>query len=169
MKTLTKRTCMAGCGAALVVAGAALALTLVGAPAESGVANADNAPALGNTLGGNDTAAKGTLTTYDPEAEAEHTGGVAIEGSEEEQLQQERIAGGAVGAVVSHNLPELDGVINEDKGDFVTTYGMDLQAPDLPQAILDAVEGGELAGLPKNHLDANLTIGDCGSCHAVAQ
>ena len=169
MKALTKRTCALGCGAALVVAGGALALTLVGSPAEPGVANADNAPALGNTLGGNDTAEKGTLTTYDPQAEAEHTGGVAIEGSEEEQLQQERIAGGAVGAVVSQNLPELDGIVNEDKSDYVETYGMELQAPDLPQAILDAVEGGSLEGLPQNHLDANLTIEDCATCHAVAQ
>ena len=89
---------------ALVVGGALVAAALVGACAwyvgtATGVTSADaeGAPALGNTLDNNDTAEKGELTVYDPAAEAAASGGVAIEGSDEEKLQQERIAGGAVG------------------------------------------------------------------------
>lgn len=168
MITAKKRLLAAGSAAVALVGGGILCAALAGAPSGSGVAHAENAAALGNTLGGNDTAEKGDYTAYDPAIEAEHTGGEAIEGSEEEQLQQERIAGGAVGEVSSQNLPELDGVVNEDESDYVATYGMELQAPDLPQAIVDAVEGGSLEGLPKNHLDALLSPDDCASCHAIA-
>ena len=41
----------------------------------------------------NDTAVKGEYQPFDPSVEAANTSGKAIEGSEEEELQQERIAG----------------------------------------------------------------------------
>ena len=106
---------------------------------------------------------------YDPAAVAGASGGVAIEGSEEEKLQQERIAGGAVGAVVSQNLEPLEGVVDGLPGDYVETYGMEFQAPDLPKAIMDAIESGSLEGLPENHLTANLSPEDCASCHTILE
>ena len=170
MKTATGSGIYTACAlAAAALTAGALAWQLGFGTTQATVAGAEDAPALGNTLGGNDTAEKGELGVYDPSAEADASGGTSIEGSDEEKLQQERIAGGAVGDVVSKNLPELDGIVNEDKSDYVTTYGMELQAPDLPQAIIDAVEGGSLEGLPANHLDANLTVDDCASCHTIQQ
>ena len=80
---------------ALVAGGVLVAAALVGACAwyagtATGVTSADaeGAPALGNTLDNNDTAEKGELAVYDPAAQAGASGGVAIEGSEEEKLQQ---------------------------------------------------------------------------------
>ena len=161
---------------ALVAGGILVAAVLAGACAwyaggAAGVTSADaeGAPALGNTLDNNDTAEKGELAVYDPAAEAAASGGVAIEGSEEEKLQQERIAGGAVGAVVSQSLEPLEGVVDGTSGDYVMTYGMEFQAPDLPQAIMDAVESGSLEGLPENHLTANLSPDDCASCHTILE
>ena len=165
----TKRTkLLALAGAAVGIVTAATCLWYAAVNGDAPVAGAEGAPQLGNTLGGNDTAVKGELTAYDPAIEAAHTGGVEIEGSEEEKLQQERIAGGAVGGVVSENLEPLDGIVNEDKTDFEANYGIEFQAPDLPQAVIDAVAQGELAGLPKNHLDARVLPEECASCHAVA-
>ncbi len=160
---------------AFVAAGAVAAVALAGvcawyaglvgtAPA---TADAEGAAALGNTLGNNDTAEKGELAVYDPTVEAVASGGESIEGSEEEKLQQERIAGGAVGAVVSTNLEALEGVVDGLPGEYVATYGMDFQAPDLPQAIMDAIGSGSLEGLPENHLTANLGPNDCASCHTI--
>ena len=164
-------TCRKGLAAGGVLLAVALAGAVAwgaaGAASRVGSADADAAPALGNTLGNNDTAEKGELAVYDPQVEAAASGGEQIEGSEEEKLQQERIAGGAVGAVVSQELEPLEGVVDGTPGDYVATYGMDFQAPDLPQAVIDAVEGGSLEGLPENHLTANLTIDDCASCHAI--
>lgn len=166
----TRMLRLGACVAAVAVAGAAVwfAATQVGSSATT-VASAENAEALGNTLGNNDTAAKGSYDAYDPEAEAEATGGVAIEGSEEEQLQQERIAGGSVGEVTS-DLEHVDGIVDGDGGDYVATYGMSFQAPDLTQTLIDAiVESGSTAGLPENHIDAGLTLDECASCHAIIQ
>ena len=161
---------------ALVIGGALVAAALVGAcvwyaGGTAGVTSADaeGTPALGNTLDNNDMAEKGELAVYDPAVEAAASGGVAIEGSEEEKLQQERIAGGAVGAVVSQNLEPLEGVVDGIPGDYAMTYGMEFQAPDLPQAIMDAVESGSLEGLPENHLTANLSPEDCASCHTILE
>lgn len=162
---------------ALVAGGAIAAAALAGACAwyagvaatDIATAGADAAPALGNTLGNNDTAEKGELAVYDPQVEAGESGGTSIEGSEEEKLQQERIAGGAVGEVVSTNLAPLEGVVDGTPGDYVMTYGMDFQAPDLPQAVMDAVEQGHLEGLPENHLTANLAPTDCATCHTFTE
>lgn len=161
---------------ALVIGGALVAAALVGAcvwyaGGVAGVTSADaeGTPALGNTLDNNDTAEKGELAVYDPAAEAAVSSGAAIEGSEEEKLQQERIAGGAVGAVVSQNLDSLEGVVDGTPGDYAMTYGMEFQAPDLPQAVMDAVKSGSLEGLPENHLTANLSPEDCASCHTILE
>lgn len=170
MEAATKKKALVAGGAlaAVAIAGAC-AWGALGAGWGAADAQAEGTPALGNTLGNNDTAEKGELTVYDPEAEAAASGGVAIEGSDEEKLQQERIAGGAVGGVVSQNLEPLEGVVDGRSGEYVMTYGMDFQAPDLPQAVMDAVEAGSLEGLPENHLTANLTPEDCAGCHTVTE
>ena len=170
MKAQSKRRTLVAGGAVAAVAlvGACAWYAGVAAPGVS-TADADAAQALGNTLDNNDTAEKGELTVYDPQVEVGESGGKSIEGSDEEKLQQERIAGGAVGEVVSQNLEPLEGVVDGIPGDYVMTYGMDFQAPDLPQAILDAVEQGSLEGLPENHLTANLTPEDCTSCHTITE
>ena len=162
----TKLLALTGAAAAVVLAGVCLGQAAL----SGGVlrAGAEGAPALGNTLGGNDTAVKGELAAYDPAVEAAHTGGVEIEGSEEEKLQQERIAGGAVGGVTSQNLEPVEGIVNGRPGDYEAVYGIELQAPDLPQAVLDAVAQGELTGLPQSHLDARVLPEECANCHAVA-
>lgn len=156
-------------GVPVVALGAVVACAAYfGLNAQGGLvtANADNAPALGNTLGGNDTAELGTYTAYDPTVNAEHQGGEVME---EDALQQERVAGGAVGEVVSQNLPEVEGIVDGTPGDYVPTYGMNFQAPALSQAIIDAVNGGSLEGLPQNHLDSGLTPDDCTSCHTITE
>ena len=74
-----------------------------------------------------------------------------------------------MGAVVSQNLEPLEGVVDGIPGDYAMTYGMEVQAPDLPQAIMDAVESGSLEGLPENHLTANPSPEDCASCHTILE
>ncbi len=71
----------------------------------------------------NDTVELGTLAVFEPSDNLEANSGRAIAGSDEEQLQQERIAGGAVGEVVSENLEPLTGIADYSEGEFVTVYG----------------------------------------------
>ena len=132
---------------ALVAGGVLVAAALVGACAwyvgtATGVTSADaeGAPALGNTLDNNDTAEKGELAVYDPAAEAGASGG-----------------------------EPLEGVVDGTPGDYAMTYGMEFQAPDLPKAVMDAIESGSLEGLPENHLTANLSPDDCVSCHTILE
>lgn len=75
----------------------------------------------------NDTVTLGTLEAYDPANSVEVNAGEAIEGNEEEELQQERIAGGAVGEVVSKNLEPLHGIVDPSEGDYTPVYGVDGQ------------------------------------------
>lgn len=72
----------------------------------------------------NDTAVRGEYTPYEPKEDAETFSGTAIEGNEEEELQQERIAGGAVGEARSV-LEPLHGVTDYSEGEFVPVYGID--------------------------------------------
>lgn len=72
----------------------------------------------------NDTVELGTLAVFEPSDNLEANSGRAITGSDEEQLQQERIAGGAVGEVVSENLEPLTGITDYSEGEFVTMYGV---------------------------------------------
>lgn len=72
----------------------------------------------------NDTAVRGEYTPYEPKEDAEAFSGTAIEGNEEEELQQERIAGGAVGEARSV-LEPLHGVSDYSEGDYVPVYGID--------------------------------------------
>lgn len=119
----------------------------------------------------NDSAEKGEYTPYDPEVEAEHTGGKAIEGSEEEELQQERIAGGAVGAVNSQNLEPLEGITDYTERDYVPAYGMSAQPPVIGHGDSGAdclschKDGGTGTQQPPSHATANLSNEDCASCH----
>ena len=72
----------------------------------------------------NDTVGLGTLAVFEPADGIEANSGVAIAGSDEEQLQQERIAGGAVGEVVSKDLEPLHGITDYTEGEYVTVYGV---------------------------------------------
>lgn len=72
----------------------------------------------------NDTVELGTLAVFEPSDNLEANSGRAIAGSDEEQLQQERIAGGAVGEVVSENLEPLNGITDYSEGEFVIMYGV---------------------------------------------
>jgi len=73
----------------------------------------------------NDTVELGTLAVFIPSENMEANSGIAIAGSDEEQLQQERIAGGAVGSVVSENLEPLKGITDYTEGEYVLVYGVD--------------------------------------------
>ena len=72
----------------------------------------------------NDTAVRGEYTPFEPMEDADTFSGTAIEGNEEEELQQERIAGGAVGEAKSQ-LEELHGITDYSEGDYVPVYGID--------------------------------------------
>lgn len=72
----------------------------------------------------NDTVELGTLAVFEPSDNMSGNSGVAIAGSDEEQLQQERIAGGAVGEVVSENLEPLYGITDYSEGEYVAVYGV---------------------------------------------
>lgn len=141
---------------------------------EAATKDADPAAVTGSRSS-NDTAVKGEYTPYDPAAEAEITGGTGIEGSEEEQLQQERIAGGAVGAVVSKNLEPLVGITDYSEGDFVPVYGISIDPP----AVIHGDANGDACStchmgdapvataVPHSHLNQNLTDEDCVTCHSL--
>lgn len=116
---------------------------------------------------------KGDYKKYDPTADVSASGGTAIEGSEEEQLQQERIAGGAVGAVVSQNLEPLVGITDPvEDGAYAPSYGMYAEPPAMGHVDMgddclgchtDGVENGQ--PMPRGHLEANLANEDCRTCH----
>ena len=72
----------------------------------------------------NDTAVRGEYTPFVPKEDAENFSGVAIEGNAEEELQQERIAGGAVGEARSV-LEPLHGITDYSEGEYVPVYGID--------------------------------------------
>ena len=72
----------------------------------------------------NDTAVRGEYTPYVPAVEADTYAGEQIEGNEEEELQQERIAGGAAGEAHSA-VEELHGITDYSEGDYVPVYGID--------------------------------------------
>lgn len=119
---------------------------------------------------------EGEFEKFDPEALAEITSGKAIEGSEEENLQQERIAGGAVGAVVSKNLEPLSGITDSSEGEFSGDLGIYGQPParhEFDHGCLgchdpltaDVPESTEFKSMPESHVNSNLTEEDCLSCH----
>ncbi len=72
----------------------------------------------------NDTAVRGEYVPFVPSEDIDSFSGKAIEGNEEEELQQERIAGGAVGEVKS-NVETLHGITDYSEGDYVPVYGID--------------------------------------------
>lgn len=123
----------------------------------------------------NDTAVKGDYTPYDPSVEAEVTGGSGIEGSEEEQLQQERIAGGAAGAVVSENLEPLVGITDYSEGEYVPVYGISIEPPAVVHGDANGTtcttchtsDGSVGTAVPHSHVDQNLTDEECVTCHSL--
>lgn len=160
---VTKRALIAAATCAAV-----LALGVVGcAPQDAELAPTDG-------INSNDMVVRGEYTPYDPSVEAAVTGGVGIEGSEEEQLQQERIAGGAVGAVVSQNLEPIEGITDYSEGDYVPVYGI---VNDIPEVVHGEANGtactschtadGSGAGtqMPHSHAGQNLTDEECLTCH----
>lgn len=149
------------CGLVLAVAAAGCAPQGAGEPASSG------APAT------NDTAVEGEYQAFDPAVEAENMSGKAIEGSEEEELQQERIAGGSVGAVTSQNLEALEGVVDASEGDYVANYGMVGGPPAMGHgnngsdclSCHDSASSG--AQQPSSHAGQNLANEECVVCHTA--
>ncbi|MEC4175503.1 hypothetical protein VJ918_00885 [Adlercreutzia sp. R21] len=155
-------------GLAAILCASALTLGLAGcAPETQEVAPSDG-------LASNDMVVRGEYTPYDPSVDAAAASGKAIEGSEEEQLQQERIAGGAVGAVQSTNLEPLEGITDYSAGEYVPVYGI---ACDIPEVVHGDTKGtacttchtpdGSGVGIqmPASHVDQNLTDGECLTCH----
>lgn len=104
---------------------------------------------------GHNAVTMGEFETFDPEVEAAETGGEAIRGSEEDELQQERIAGGATGNVVSQNLAPLEGITDPSPGEYNLVFGMNFQAPPIDMADQQ----------PLSHLKARLSVDECASCH----
>jgi hypothetical protein len=130
----------------------------------------------------NDSAVEGTLEAYDPTANADGSNGKSIEGSDEEKLQQERIAGGAVGGIVSKNLEPLEGITDYSTDAATFVYGMDSQPPTISQHYgskclschIESETGTktdlkvkEMPKIPPGHISAKLKNADCTSCHAT--
>lgn len=130
----------------------------------------------------NDSAVEGTLEAYDPTANADGSNGKSIEGSEEEKLQQERIAGGAVGGIVSQNLEPLEGITDYSSDAATFVYGLDSQPPTISQhygsnclschsegeaGTKTSLKVKETPKLPPGHESAQLSVKDCTSCHAT--
>lgn len=165
MKKMSKKVGLGALACAMAFAG----LVAGCAPQTSGSSAATGAAT-------NDTAVKGEYVPYDPNVTAENTSGRAIEGSEEEQLQQERIAGGAVGAVQSQNLEPLEGVTGYSAGDYVPVYGIDGDAAEVVHGsangdMCTTCHGEDASGagtaMPQSHIGQNLTDNDCVTCHEV--
>ena len=154
---------------AAIASALALALALAACAPQLSSEEGDGAPA------GNDAAVKGEYTPYDPTVEAEHTSGKAIEGSEEEELQQERIAGGAVDTTIkSQNLEPLEGIVDGNAGEYTPVYGLDVEPPaighgDNGSDCLSCHESGAGASMPLSHESANLANEECASCHKPAK
>ena len=91
--------------------------------------------------------------------------------AEEEELQQERIAGGAVGAVTSQNLDEIEGIVDYGDGDYVPNYGMVGEPPaighgDNGSDCLSCHNGSSSgAQQPSSHEGQNLGNEECAVCH----
>lgn len=152
---------------AVLVCALALSAALAGcAPQGAGEDAANGAPVT------NDTAVEGEYKPFDPAVEAENTSGKAIEGSEEEELQQERIAGGSVGAVTSQNLEPLEGVVDASDGDYVPNFGMVGEPPAMGHGnngsdCLSCHDGSSSAAQqPSSHAGQNLANEECAACHA---
>lgn len=174
---MKKRMMALSCGAAVC----ALSVGLLAGCAPQ-VESADSGSAFATDA----HAYEGEYAEYDPEANAEVTGGSAIEGSEEEQLQQERIAGGAVGAVVSKNLEPLpsDSITEGDSGAYTGDLGMYGQPParhefdsgctgchdpDQRDSAEEVLENTTTKDMPSSHMHSNLTDEDCLSCHQATE
>lgn len=165
---MNKRTNKGALTCAVAFAGL-LALGAIGCAPQQQVVEATGAPT-------NDTAVKGEYTPYDPTVEAADASGKAIEGSEEEQLQQERIAGGAVGGVQSQNLEPLAGVTDYSEGEYVPVYGIEGEAVEVVHGDANGTACGSCHGeepqggatpVPQNHVGQNLADDDCITCHEI--
>lgn len=152
----------------IVVVFAVMFLVIACAP------NSESSSQSGSSQLGNDTAVKGELGVFDPEVEAANASGSAIEGSEEDELQQERIAGGAVGGVVSENLDPLEGITDFSEGPYVNSYGMSGRPPVIthgdngPDCMSCHKDGGAGGQQPLSHVRSKLTNENCIQCHKAA-
>ena len=162
MSKRTNKAALAG----TVALGCALALAAAGCAPHTGE------PAASDWRADNDAAVAGEYVPYDPTAEGEAASGAAIEGSEEEQLQQERIAGGAVGARTSQHLDPLEGVVEYSEGEYTPLYGMAGEAPEIVHgdergfACTTCHDQGKAGkDLPASHIGQNLTDEECVTCH----
>ena len=113
---------------------------------------------------------EGEYKPFDPAVEAENTSGKAI--GDRRKLQQERIAGGSVGAVTSQNLEPLEGIVDASDGDYVPNFGMVGEPPamghgDNGSDCLSCHDGSSSAAQqPSSHAGQNLANEECAVCHA---
>lgn len=170
---MIKTTSMKRRGAIAVAACALVVLPLAGCQSHDAATEAD---ASGTEFATEAAAYEGEYDVYDPDSDAALTGGVAIEGSDEEELQQERIAGGAVNAVVSKNLEPLEGMTDYSEGEYSSDWGIYGQPPAECGNGADcatchdprtarAADGAKTVFMPTSHVDSDITEGDCASCH----
>lgn len=129
----------------------------------------------------NDSAMKGTLKAFNPEELEDIKSGDAMGGSEEQQLQQERIAGGAVGGISSENITPLEGITDIPDGITTIVYGFHAEPPALDHdygmqclSCHKIEEAGSRVNLDvkvlppqllPGHVSSNLGEADCLVCH----
>lgn len=120
---------------------------------------------------GNDKAHRGDYEKFDPERDAEETAGGAMDATEEDKLQQERVAGGSIGGVVSENLDPLQGITDPYEGEYIPAYGDLPQPPEISHydrgsdCLSCHAPGGTGTVEPESHISAGLASDSCSSCH----
>lgn len=138
--------------------------------------DSENGTAQGALLNPNQIAIESTdYAAFDPNAQAENTSGTAIEGSDEEELQQERIAGGAVGKVTSTNIEPLNGIVDGSPYEYVPMYGTETGAKEVAHGSANGTEcltchesgNGSATPMPRGHMQQNLESSECVLCHSI--
>lgn len=141
--------------ATLVTIGLVVALGGCGTDQNTGSLAAEDTVVLGET-----TAVVGS----DPEMLADGTSasGTGIEGSEEDQAQQDRISGGANAGSVVSNITMDDGITAASESSATADDLLALNAGEAPAI---TINDAAMATMPQSHVDAGLTIDLCTVCH----
>lgn len=120
----------------------------------------------------NDSVLVGEYDTYSGDHAASDAGS-AIEGSEEDAHQQDLIAGGNAGVVVSQNLSPLSGIASrdrygEDRGGYMgvpATIPHETDAAHADCASCHESGDGSLPRVPDDHAAAGFGSDQCLNCH----
>jgi hypothetical protein len=123
------------------------------------------------SMGSNDTVVVGDLDRYSPGGASGAETGPAMDIDEEMQLQQDKITGGADGAITSTNIVPLDpGITAYPEADPVGFVGRTGIPATVPHGTTNGTEclschsTGEQE-IPQSHVLAKITNGQCASCH----